>query len=354
LVISLKKYLDMDAEPPKETGPDPSELYPSVLTAYRAALLDMGKSSVRACATTGDELQQALVGLETILAGKLNPALVDEVQSNVEKELAKWGDRTSDYFKAKANEVRELLIVLAKTAESVGERDQRYTKRFTELTSQLRTIANLEDLGQVRNSLVQRATELKGYVDQMAQESKNSVALLQAEVSTYETKLKAVEELALRDQLTGLANRRNVEERLEWRIAHQQLFCLIILDLNRFKEVNDTYGHLAGDSLLKQFAGELRGCFRSTDLVGRWSGDEFVLVLDCDLAAAKAQLERMEKWVFGEYPIATDAGKAETKIHVDAAAGVAQWRAGETLQQLVERADSAMYSEKKLTKKAKA
>ena len=243
--------------------------------------------------------------------------------------------------------------MLAKTAESVGERDQRYAHRFSDLTTQLRTIANLDDIGQVRSSLMQRANELKSYVDQMAQESIKSVAQLQAEVSTYETKLKAVEELALRDTLTGLSNRRNVEERLEWRISHQQQFCLIILDVNSFKTINDTHGHLAGDSLLKQFAQELRGSIRSTDLVGRWSGDEFVIVLDCDMAAAKSQIERMEKWVFGEYPIQT-GGKGEVKVIVDAAVGMAQWHAGETLRQLIERADSAMYRDKKLAKKAKA
>jgi|ERR1041385_1269615 diguanylate cyclase (GGDEF)-like protein len=352
MVISLKKYLDMDGEGSKEPTPDPSELLPVLLMAYRAALLDMGKSAVQACSPVGTEMQQILVGLETTLAGQLTPALIAQIQSNVEKELSKWGGRTADYFKAKANEVKELLIVLAKTAESVGERDQRYASRFTELTTELRTIANLEDIGQVRTSLVQRATELKSYVDQMSRESKNSVAQLQAEVSTYETKLKAVEELALRDPLTELANRRNVEERIEWRIQRKQEFTLVILDLNHFKQVNDTYGHNAGDSLLKQFAQELRGCIRSTDIVGRWSGDEFVIILDCDLRAAKSQLERVEKWVFGEYPIQT--GKGEVKINVTAAIGLTQWQTGETLQHLIESADAAMYNDKKLTKKANA
>ena len=352
MVISLKKYLDMDGDGPKEPSPDPGELLPVLLMAYRAALLDMGKSAVQACSPVGTEMQQILVGLETTLAGQLTPALIAQIQSNVEKELSKWGGRTADYFKAKANEVKELLIVLAKTAESVGERDQRYASRFTELTTELRTIANLEDIGQVRTSLVQRATELKSYVDQMSRESKNSVAQLQAEVSTYETKLKAVEELALRDPLTELANRRNVEERIEWRIQRKQEFTLVILDLNHFKQVNDTYGHNAGDSLLKQFAQELRGCIRSTDIVGRWSGDEFVIILDCDLRAAKSQLERVEKWVFGEYPIQT--GKGEVKINVTAAIGLTQWQTGETLQHLIESADAAMYSDKKLTKKANA
>jgi two-component system cell cycle response regulator len=188
----------------------------------------------------------------------------------------------------------------------------------------------------------------------MAQESKKSVAQLQAEVSTYETKLKAVEELALRDPLTGLANRRNVEERIQWRIEHQQEFSVVMMDLNRFKQVNDTYGHMAGDSLLKQFAQELRGCIRSTDLVGRWSGDEFVVVLDCNLSSTKSQIERVQKWVFGEYPVQVSNGKGEIKIHVDAAIGMTQWQAGETMQHLIESADAAMYTDKKLTKKAKA
>jgi diguanylate cyclase (GGDEF)-like protein len=354
MVISLKKYLDMDGSALPEALPDPTELFPALLVAYRAVLLDIGKNSLRACAAVGDETQQALIGLETTLGGKLTPELIQQVQANAEKELSKWGGRTTDYFKAKANEVKEILIVLAKTAESVGERDQRYAKRFTELTSQLRTIADLEDFGQVRQSLVQRATELKGYVEQMTEESKKSVAMLQAEVSTYENKLKEAEQLAMRDDLTGLANRRNVEERIEWRISHRENFTLVVLDLNGFKAVNDSYGHLAGDSLLKQFAQELRGSIRSTDLVGRWSGDEFVIVLDCDLASAKAQVERLAKWVFGEYPVEPGPGKPEIKIHVDAAVGIAMWRFGETLQQVIERADKAMYDDKKLAKKANA
>ena len=150
---------------------------------------------------------------------------------------------------------------------------------------------------------MQGAAELKTYVDRMAQDSRESVAQLQAEVSTYETKLKAVEELALRDSLTGLANRRNVEGRIKWRIAHQQVFCVMMIDLNDFKPVNDTYGHPAGDSLLKQFSQELRSNLRSTDVAGRWGGDEFIVILDCDLAGANCQVERMRKWVLGEYTV---------------------------------------------------
>jgi diguanylate cyclase (GGDEF)-like protein len=346
-MISLKKYLDDDALSTCPSEPDPHDLLPVVLDAYRSALLAMGHSGLRAYPAVGADLQQNLIGLVALLSRDLTPSLVHDTEEQVEEQLRQWGGHTEEYFKAKANDIKELLIVLARTAESLGERDQRYATRFTQFTSRLQAIGDLEDLTQVRASLVQRATELKSYVEQMEEDSHQSLAQLHAEVSNYETKLKAAEELALRDALTGLANRRNIEERIAWRIAHQQTFCVAILDLNHFKQVNDRYGHPAGDSLLQQFSQELRANIRCTDLVGRWSGDEFIVVLDSDLASAESQMERMRKWVLGDYTIHL-AGEAQARVKVDAAIGVAQWRPGESLRQVIERADSAMYLEKKL------
>jgi diguanylate cyclase len=177
------------------------------------------------------------------------------------------------------------------------------------------------------------------------------VEKLKTEVSTYETKLKKAEELALRDALTGLSNRRNVEERIEGRIASGQVFCVAVLDVNHLKQVNDKHGHLAGDSLLQQFAQELRSSSRSTDLVGRWGGDEFIVVMDCAVSGAITQMERMQKWVFGDYTIRPGKGTGEVKVHVDAAVGLAEWQRGETLKAVIERADAEMYKNKGLAKK---
>ncbi|MGA8153525.1 MAG: GGDEF domain-containing protein [Terriglobales bacterium] len=344
-MISLKKYLDMTAEGRAEA--ESNQLLSVVLESYRSALRAIGSSGFRSCPAVGSEMQQKLESLQNRLTGKVTPTLIQKTEKEVEEQLQQWGGRTSEHFKAKANEVKELLMVLARTAESVGERDQRYANHFSQFTTRLQTIADLEDLTQVRASLVKGAGELKTYVDQMALDSHQSVSQLRAEVSTYETKLKAAEELALRDGLTGLANRRNVEERLEWRIEHQQNFCVIVVDLNRFKQINDTHGHLAGDSLLKQFSHELRSNLRSSDIAGRWGGDEFIVVLDCDLNAAKSQIERMRKWVLGEYTIPLGEGKGDLKVSVDASIGAAQWQPGETIQQVIERADAAMYKDKR-------
>ena len=206
-MISLKKYLDMDVKVNETTAPavsdpksDPNELLTALLTAYRSALMSMGESGVRACPAVGSELQQSLTGLESRLSGELNPTLMKETDQQVQEELQQWGGRTEDYFKAKMNDVKELMIVLARTAESVGERDKRYAENLNQLTANLRTIANLEDLTQVRATLVKKASELKTCVDQMAQDNQKLVVQLKGEVTNYETKLKEAEQLALRDE----------------------------------------------------------------------------------------------------------------------------------------------------------
>jgi len=344
-VISLKKYLDLDV-----TDNNLNVLLAAVLDSYRAALLNVGSNSVKACSSLGSDLQKNLASLATKLSDEVTPELVKTTEKEVEKELREWAGRNAEYFKVKANEVKELLVVLATTAESIVERDQRYANQFGQFTTRLQSIADLEDLGQVRKSLLQGAGELKSCIQRMTEDSQQSVKQLRAECSTYETRLKTVEQLAMQDVLTGLANRRSVEQRIEWRIEHKQGFCVMMIDVDGFKQVNDTYGHVAGDSLLKQFAEELRANSRVPDIVGRWGGDEFIAILDCDLHGAHARLERLRKWVLGEYTIQVGNTAGTVRIPLSASIGIAQWSSGEALADVIKNADSAMYREKRLKK----
>jgi diguanylate cyclase (GGDEF)-like protein len=330
---------------------DAIDLLPALLEAYRSALVAIGKSGAQVCPAVSQDLQQTMRNLEKRLGDGLTAPNVREMETQLTGQLQDWGAQAAEHYKAKAAEVKELLIVLANTAAAVGERDHSYSQNLKQFTTRLRTISNLDDITQVRGSLVQQASELKSYVEKIEQESSNLVTKLRTEVSTYETKLKKVEEMAWRDSLTGLGNRHSVEERMESRIALGQTFCVLVIDLNRLKVINDTYGHLAGDNLLQQFAQELRSNFRATDLVGRWGGDEFVVVMDCDEKGATAQVKRLQQWAFGSYTIRPGKGTGEVKVAVDGAVGLAQWQPGETAKSVIDRADAAMYAQKALTKK---
>ncbi len=350
-MISLKKYLDMTPDKVPASATDVGELFPVVLKAYRSVLTATGVSALEACPPVGSELQQKLVLLEKQLdENSLTVSLVQDSEREVGEQLELWKENTQKYCQARTSEVTALLTMLSSTAASVGERDQRYTDHFSLFTSRLKKISGLEDLTLVRASLIKEALELKTYVVKMDQDSHQLVGQLKAQISTYEKKLQEVEELASRDSLTGLANRRNVEERIESRIASNQAFCIAMLDLNGFKRVNDEHGHVAGDSMLQQFAQELRSASRAGDVVGRWGGDEFMMVIDSYIEGATAQFERLQKWVFGEYTIRPGKGSGEVKIKVDAAIGLTPWQPGQTLKEIVEQADKAMYKRKEMTR----
>ena len=344
-MISIKKYLDLDSdELNKYRPPSPEELAASMLEAYRSALGAMGNCGLRACPPLGPDLQHSLMLLAESLAKTVTTPLVKQTEGKVEQQLQEWGEHTAEYFQQRAGDVKEILMTLARAAESVAERDKRYTTQFGEFTKRLQALANLEDLPQIRAAIVRGAKELKTCVEKMEQDGRESVAALRSQVSTYQTKLEEAEQRAAHDVLTGLDNRQGVEIKLQRRIDARKSFCVVMLDLNGFKQVNDTHGHEAGDDVLKQFSTELRSASRATDAVGRWGGDEFIVILDGNIDEAHSHVERMQKWVFGSYTL--HLGAAGPKVEMTAALGLVEWQTGETLKQVLARADTLMYKQK--------
>ncbi len=153
-------------------------------------------------------------------------------------------------------------------------------------------------------------------------------------------------EMAILDALTGLHNRRYMESHLatlaEQASSRGKPLALMMLDIDFFKSINDTYGHDAGDDVLREFAVRIRKSIRGIDLACRYGGEEFVIVMpETDLNVAGMVAERLRRSIAGE-PFAIEKGAK--RIDVTISIGLATLdRKGEPVADVVKRADQALY-----------
>jgi diguanylate cyclase (GGDEF)-like protein len=343
-MISLKRYLDADKGVDRQDEAGGRDLLTVAIDVYGAALLEMGNCSLAACPGMGDGLKENLTAMKAGLSIAMECTALEETDSTVREQLANWGRETARHYHEKAREVKALLLTVAGTAESVSARDERCAGQMSAVTERLKAIASLDDLTQIRASIEMSAAELKSSIDRMTAEGKAVLDQMREQVTVYQAKLEEAERIAARDALTGLSSRLYVEGQIERRIGADASFCVALIDIDGFKKVNDEHGHLTGDELLRQFGVELRSACRASDVIGRWGGDEFLLLFDCGLEEAEAQTKRLRKWVCGDYTIRGKCG--ELKLPVNASIGLAARRVGEQMKELVERADAAMYGQK--------
>jgi len=171
-------------------------------------------------------------------------------------------------------------------------------------------------------------------------EMQNRLAEAHAELAFKNQQL---ESLSVTDRLTGLFNRRKLDEVLAQECVRAQRTALpltvIIADIDEFKRVNDLYGHLVGDQLLVEIAGMLQRGVRKVDTVGRWGGEEFMIVCpDTDNEGASVLAENIRLAINSrEFPV---VGSKTCCL------GVAEYRPGEAPEAVVERADAALYRAK--------
>ena len=154
------------------------------------------------------------------------------------------------------------------------------------------------------------------------------------------------EVLAQRDELTGLANRRHMAALIEAERMRSERsgarFCLAVLDIDRFKRINDSHGHPTGDYVLKVFAAEALAAIREADVLARWGGEEFMLMLpDAGLTAARLGLERLRTRVEG-----LRVAHEGRELAFTVSAGLVEVSPDETLVEAIARADRALYQAK--------
>lgn len=222
------------------------------------------------------------------------------------------------------------------------------------------TVQNATELGQLKTVIQTRLTIIRKHLtdyrdtdsvqsealEQQIAQLKGQVADLEQESAHLHEHLRQQQQKATIDPLTGVPNRLAYNERLETEVARWQRYghalTMTVWDIDRFKSINDSYGHQAGDKVLKATAQILMNNMRNTDFIARYGGEEFVILMpETELVHALNACEKLRRLI-EQSPFHYQ----NQAVPVTISCGIAQFHPGDSAEQAFERADAALYRAK--------
>ena len=248
-------------------------------------------------------------------------------------------------FVIKAIQLDREAGAILKLVQSYIEAGEKYSVSLAKAGKNLPTIASPEDVGIIVKFLIAENAKMQ----QEAGDLRERLEQKQSQIEKLCTDLAEAQEMGMTDPLTSLSNRRGFNSILATEIfkarAGTAALCLVMVDLDNFKKINDDFGHLVGDEILKVFAAVLRDNVGSHDSVARYGGEEFAIILpETELDDALGVTERVMRQLASKELVLNGTGKEIGKI--TASFGIAQLREGDTAQMLIERADDKLYEAK--------
>lgn len=293
------------------------------------------------CEAMGQTLAQ---GLTARSVRSVNELLVNtrSRQASLREERSRARDALKGLINRMLQELGELGQHTDRFSDSVG--------RYAEVIEQADT---LESLAGVVREMVEESRSVQSLVQQTQgrlRDEHDRASQLAERVEALEDELRKLSNEVQTDQLTQVANRRGLIATFETERAKLEReprpLALALLDIDNFKKLNDSLGHAAGDEALKSLAARVSGMLRPGDKVGRWGGEEFVLILpEAPLEEAQAVLLRLQRSLSAS--LFMHEGR---DVFVTFSAGVTLYRQGETLEHALDRADEALYEAKRTGK----
>lgn len=239
-------------------------------------------------------------------------------------------------------ELRRMVLEVQREVEQAGGNLSHYRDTLGRFADLLGGGADLE----IRGADVDRVMVETRETEQSHRDLQDRLGSVVAEVEALRKELEQIREESITDGLTGIANRRAFDSTLEEIIrpdaAKKTPVCLLIADIDHFKRFNDAYGHLIGDRVLRFVAAALKRCVKGYDHPARFGGEEFAIILpNAMLSGALSVAEQIRNEVSSGILKDRRSGKSYGTITISI--GVAQHRNGESMNDLVERADQALY-----------
>ncbi|HEY0488005.1 MAG TPA: diguanylate cyclase [Telluria sp.] len=290
--------------------------------------------------------------VQELIAGPLDQRALEDAMRSMKEVIYKQGQlkhSLSDVKLTVKNMMMTFIDRLSAVAATTGDFHEKiggYSEKIGQATNIAELNTVLDDV--LRETRTVQAEALKSR-DRMLS-ARQEMHDAEQRIQTLEEKLRHMSELVREDQLTGSLNRRGLDDVFEREAARADRrgtpLCVAVLDLDDFKRLNDTYGHIAGDSALKHLVQVVKATLRSMDVIARFGGEEFVILLpETTVEAAAQTMTRLQRELTRHFFLHDNE-----KILITFSAGVALRLPDEGQDTLVTRADRAMYQAKQTGK----
>jgi diguanylate cyclase (GGDEF)-like protein len=258
--------------------------------------------------------------------------------------------RQKTYIGERESEFREIIDLMTAAMGGLDNENRDFYSSIRSQGQRFEEITLLDDIKRIKSELVSEVDNMRAMVREKENLDQKTLDALSSQVDVLKKELDKARHTANTDGLTGVYNRKALDDHLQRLIERNTVsitpFSLMMMDLDDFKTLNDTYGHTVGDRMLLAFAQKCRATVRSDDFLARYGGEEFVLILPgASLRNATKKARQVCRTVAAAKYAADDSPRAEV-VAVTVSIGVSTYRNGDTAKSLVDRADQCLYKAK--------
>lgn len=284
--------------------------------------------------------------LVAVLTQYLNENTVFTAETNQILYLRFFGQGEDDQLVAIRNAIRSLIALLHSHLNQLDQGMEGYEKALKSCEESLKSDPDINTLNKLLSTLVAETQKSRA----SNKKAQKNIAQLQSEIEEMQQSLERLSEEALEDALTGVANRRGFDQALEKLIRSKKTdpkaeHCLLLLDIDRFKLVNDKHGHLVGDRVLRFVAQMVKKSIKGRDLVARFGGEEFAIIFpNTNYDGGVAIANGIIKGVANQKLTLNKKGLKLGKVTLSG--GLSLIREDDTANELIERVDRCLYQAK--------
>jgi diguanylate cyclase len=317
------------------------------LLAARALLQCVREFSLDLKELDREQFKAGLGGLSEKLVSDEKLSRIEAFFEARKKGITDFAGRQRDHLRDREAEFKDIIEILTQAMVGLDSGNRQYNQTLLEHGQRIEEITLLDDIKRLKQELLKEVQSLRRSVLQKETRDSSRIELLSDQVRTLSSELEDARTESERDGLTGVRNRRSFDrflsELVEKNTVKEQSFALLIIDIDNFKGINDTYGHLTGDGILTAVANKCRQLIRDENALARYGGEEFAAILLGASLRNGLKKARQVCETIAATRCVLEGLSSNDALAVTVSIGVSACRRADTVAALVERADKALY-----------